>query len=152
MTLDEMIEAAEKHARKILINEKGAQLIITFLIDSPDELAIIGTPWSNSKQRRQCLELIQFMLKAKKATAYSIVSESWVSTEPKEKHLQSGLMPSQREDRKEIVMIIAVNKKGEKKCRSLNIVRNNDAIIIDLPLDKEMNEGTLGGELANLFT
>lgn len=148
MTIDEMIETAEQHARTVLINEEGAQLSPAFLMESEEERIIVVTPWSNKEERNRSLNVIQLAMKIKKIKQYSVVSESWMATETK--GFETGLMPSQRQDRKEVVVIVAVTK-IEKKSVMFDIERNDKAIIIDLIKEKEMEGSGVAGELASLL-
>jgi hypothetical protein len=152
MTLDQMIAVAEKYARSVLINKKGVQLAPAFCIENKDNIDVLVAPWRGLRERAMALNLIQFQMREMKAIAYSVVSEAWVAEEPIEVNKRSGLMPSERSDRKEVVFIIAVNKQ-EKKGIFFSIIRNEKGIVIDLieQKDKTLSNDFLDGELVSLL-
>jgi hypothetical protein len=150
MTIDELLEAAEEYARRILINKKDAQLVVTFLIECPEKTLLVKAPWSNSKQRIMALEMMKFIMKEESATCYSVVSEAWMAKESLDPKKRSGLMPSKREDKKEVVIIVAVNKE-EKQSTTFDIIRGNDGIITDIVKCGEMSKEYLGGDLVVLL-
>jgi hypothetical protein len=149
MTLDDMLEAAEKWVREMLINRPGVQIPPTFMLITKSECKVISMPWENSKQRSIALSLIQLMMKHKNVISYSVVSEAWKASEPKDPRKRSGLMPSQRQDKKEIIMIVAVNK-IENKSIEFDIVRNDEAVVINLVKSPDLIKST-GGELLTLL-
>jgi hypothetical protein len=129
MTLDQMLELGEIQAREILIGKPKASLSRCFLIESPMETMMVITPWNGDEERESALTLLRFIMKEQKATAYSVVTEAWVSMENVKK--PTGLKPSDREDKKEVVIVMAIDKLN-KKLAEFDIVRDNQGTVTDL--------------------
>jgi len=149
MTLDKMLESAEKWVREMLINRPGVQIPPTFMLITKNECKVISMPWENFEQRSIALDLMQFMMKRKNVISYIVATEAWAANEPEDPRKRSGIMPSQRQDKKEIIMIVAVNK-TENKSIEFDIVRDKDAVVIDLVKNPDLIK-SIGGELLTLL-
>lgn len=147
LTVDELLDLALTHAKRFLIGEKGAELVPTWMIQGKDAVLIIGTPFYGDRSKDMIVSAIRQKLKDEQAISYSFMSEAWASTEDT-RHM-TGLRPSQREDRREVVIMNAFDHKGGKM-RIYEIKRNAKAIVADLVLDSEPTT-SLSGRMHNLF-
>jgi hypothetical protein len=151
ITLDQMIEAALEYARNTLINKPDKQIPPTFvLVTADDEMTIIPAPWKNSEQRSMALNVLKFTMKRTQVVAYSVVSEAWMAREPKDPRKWSGKIPSEHPNKKEVILIIAVNK-IDRLSIAYDIVRGKKDIVIDLIKFGEMNKENLFGDLITLL-
>jgi hypothetical protein len=147
LSLDEMIERAIDHAHGALIGRKDAQLIPTWVIQFKHQPAtLIVTPWSG-ETKTMVIKAVTIWMRTHAADSYSFLSEAWMATENL-KH-PTGLTPSQREDRKECVIIHAGNHK-DMRMRMLDIERGPDGVVTALPeLNKDYTD--FQGLLVNLL-
>lgn len=147
LTVDELLDHAADHARKVLIGQPDAEMIPTWLIQAKDQTYVIGTPWRGDRHKELVIFMMRDMLKYRKALSYSFISEAWVATEDPKHPI--GLMPRDREDRREVVIINAFDRKGGKM-RVYEMKRGPDGRVSDLVLEKtDMTQ--LAGRLHNLF-
>lgn len=106
-TPSSLLEDAITHARSVLINTKSS-LLPTFVAATPSGLAVIATPWSDSREKRAAGEAVRAYLHQHHATAYSFVSEVWTAQQSHDPSV-AQLTPSQRSDRKECVLAFATD-------------------------------------------
>jgi hypothetical protein len=148
--LDALLTLAGEHARQVLVEMKQADLIPTFLMIAEDEHALMPAPWRDDDEKRIMLAAAREIMKAKGVTRYSMVSEAWTAVQPKgwKPGMPQGPLPSERADRKEIVIAIAVDKTATKS-RVWDIVRGEGGSVVDLRLDDATMLGLSGrmGEL-----
>jgi len=147
LTINELLDKAIEHARATLIDKPDAQLIPTWLIQAKDRTTVVGTPWDGDDEKRIMLFAIRMMLKKEKAQSYSFMSEAWMATEGA--NHPTGLMPRDREDRREVVMVNAYDRLGFGAMRTYEMKRNDKGVVTDLLMDEPV-EG-FSGRLANLF-
>ena len=147
MTVDEMLDRAADHARTVLVGKPGAELIPTWLIQETGRTVIVGTPWGGDDEKNFYLAILRGMLKKLDVVSYSFMSEAWMAHEDP-KH-PTGLMPREREDRQEVVIINAFDRKGGKM-RAYEMKRGADGAVVDLVKQGE-DYDRLGGRMHNLF-
>jgi hypothetical protein len=149
MSIDKLLEQATDYAHRVLIGHEGAQVIPTFCIQFDHEpTTIVAAPWADDHEKSMTIDLMRAMLKIKHAHSYSFVSEAWMATEDRKRPL--GLMPSEREDKREVVIVIAHDRRGGGQVRTYEIKRNAKGVISDLMLDPDTVD-SFGGRLHNLF-
>jgi len=150
--LDALLEGAGEHARRVLVEMKEAELAPIFLMVGPeDENILMPAPWRDENQKRIMLAAVREIMKDKRVTSYSEVSEAWSSVQPKDwkPGMPEGPAPSERPDRKEIVIAIAADRTTAKS-RAWDIVRGEAGSIVDLRLDGNALTG-LEGRMADLL-
>ena len=147
MTVDQLLNIALNGARAHLIGQPDASLMAAFMIQYKDQPPVIlGAPWSCEEEKQMALSLIRFILnKDPTIHSYSFISEAWVAEE-NAKH-PIGLMPSQREDKREVVIISAFDRQGGET-RVYVIERGPDGRVSDLVLDPHT---VFEGRVHNLF-
>jgi hypothetical protein len=152
MTIDELLDSGVKQANHVLVGKPGAELMPAFVIQFKDRPpAMIGTPWNGEDEKYAVVEAIRALLKAYRehVVSYLFWSEAWQAYE--DSNHPTGLRPSDRQDRKEVVIINAFDHKGGKML-SLEIMRGPDGVVTGLVAnDKENNITALGGRLHNLL-
>lgn len=146
--LDQMIETGAAHARTILLQQKKESLTPLWDIRTADGSAyIFGTP-DYSDYRNETLSYIAGQLRAHHAQAFMFISEAWAAT----LHPHSAnLLPSEREDRTEVVAIFA-RSRAEHRMLLLDIVRDASGKIVDLPNHRDIRDfKSLDGAIPDLF-
>jgi hypothetical protein len=149
--LDAMLELAGEHARRVLVEMKQADLMPTFVMVADEENIFMPAPWRDDDEKRIMLAAARAIMKDKRVTRYSVVSEAWTAVQPKgwKPGMPQGPLPADRPDRKEIVIAIAADK-ATSKSRVWDIVRGEGGSVVDLRLDKDGLTG-LGGRMAELL-
>ena len=137
LTLDQLVKAATIFAETKLIGKEGAQIVPMFHVQFKDRPpAIMAAPWTNDAEKNIFIVAFKRSLKEFRddVVSYSFISEAWSANEDP-KH-PTGLMPREREDRKEIVMINASDGK-DSRIRILEISRDAKGLV-----DKLVEEPT----------
>jgi len=149
LTINELLDKAIEHARRVLIGEEGASMIPTWHIQTPEgEPDIIaGTPWGGDDEREFVILAMRRLLRDQKAESYSFMSEAWVATEDVKHPI--GLMPRDREDRREAVIVNAYDRLGFGAMRTYEMKRNDKGVVTDLVMEEPVKG--FFGRLANLF-
>jgi hypothetical protein len=148
MTVDQLVDHALGFAQRVLIEQPNAQIMPSFLIQYKNGRAdIIATPWTNDDDKAIAIALIRFMLKSHNIHSYSFISEAWVANEDTRHPIR--LMPRDREDRRETVLINAFNREGGK-VRCYEIKRGPDGVVTELVPEKVVPL-SWEGQLHNLF-
>jgi hypothetical protein len=149
--LDALLERAGEHARRVLVEMKRAELMPTFLMKGQEETTILIAPGRDENEKRILLKAVRGIMKDKRVTRYSMVSEAWTAAQPKgwKPGMPQGPLPSDRPDRKEVVIAIAADK-ATAKSRVWDIVRGEGGSVVDLRLDKDGLTG-LEGRMTELL-
>ena len=148
LTVDEMIKCAIAYAHLVLVGKPHAELTPTWLVQNKNETSLIGTPWRNQNEKEIMVETMRLMFKTRKVESYSFISEAWSATESLD--APTGLTPSQREDKREVVIVSAFDRQGGK-IQCYEIKRGPDAMVTELALDPHGPEDNLSGRLYNLL-
>jgi hypothetical protein len=152
MTIDELIQSGVDQANHVLVGKPGAELLPAFVIQFKDRPpTIVATPWSGDDEKYAVVEAMRLLFKAHRESveSYLFWSEAWQAYEDP-KH-PTGLMPSDRQDRKEVVILNAFDKQGGKMV-SLEIMRGPDGVVTRLVANDRAHDITaLGGRLHNLL-
>lgn len=146
-----MIEDMHEHAKHVLIGHADEQLIPFFHIqfkDRPD--AIMATPWDGEEEKSLTIRVIKASLKQFRSSVvnYAFVSEVWTA-EYDHRPGQRDLMPSERETRKECV-IVSAGDHHSATMRMWEIVRDDHGVVTDLVAWKETPDH-FEGRLHNLL-
>jgi hypothetical protein len=148
--LDALLEQAGEHARRVLVEMKEATLMPVFLMIGPEDNILMPAPWRDDDEKRFMLAAARDIMKDKRIVRYSVVSEAWSAIQPKDwkRGMPEGPAPSERPDRKEIVIAIAADKTTAKS-RAWDIVRGEGGSIVDLRRDEDVV--SQGGRMAELL-
>jgi hypothetical protein len=150
--LERMLDNAGRHAECVLIEMHEAELLPVFLLITADGEAMLApTPWGDEDDKAFMLSVLRTMMKAKNVVRYSMVSEAWAARQPADwKPGQDlGPMPSERPDRKEVVIAVAADK-DHTISRSWDIVRGESGTIVKLvlsPWTPDQQQGRMGSLL-----
>ena len=148
MTIDELLDKAIAHSRDILIGKAGAELMPTWLVQLKDRPAmVLATPWDGEDEKSRVIFAIRMLLKNPEVLSYSFLSEAWIAFE--DARHPTGLMPSQREDKREVVIINAFDRQSGQM-RIYEIKRDRKGRVSDLVKDPEGID-RFEGRLFNLF-
>jgi hypothetical protein len=137
MTLDDMAQLAEEHARRILIGTRD-ELVPQWLLSSPGEVRIVATPWADNHEKHLVVRVMRAMMQEAHVHAYSLLVEAWFVHEripegkTEENFEYRGPPPSERLDRLEAVMITAEDRSGGHRNRSFQIIRDNEGRCVEL--------------------
>jgi hypothetical protein len=151
-SLDQMIEGMHAHARATLIGKNDEQILPFFHIqfkDRPD--AVMATPWGGEREKSAMIAAIRASLKEfrKSVVNYAFVSEVWVA-EYDHKPGQRDLMPSERETRREMV-IVSAGDHTDARMRMWEIIRDDKGVVTDLVEDADMTPDHFEGRLHDLL-
>lgn len=152
-SLEELAAFGLLHAKSVLIGKPNAQLIPTFHIQFINrDPVIMAMPWTDERSKAASIFAVKSAIKQFRpiVDSYSLMSEGWIAvqdTPPK----ASDLLPSEREDRKEVVIITAFNK-DTGFLRAYEIKRGPDARVTELVAEPDPDEfDQFEGRLYNLF-
>lgn len=151
-SLDQMIEGMHEHARATLIGHNDEQLLPFFHIQFKDrEDAVIPAPFQDERQKSAFIQAIRASLNIFKPSVvnYAFVTEAWVA-QYDHKPGEKDLMPSEREDRRECVIVSAGDRDGAQM-KMWEIVRDDQARVTDLVEDHNMMADHFEGSLHNLM-
>jgi hypothetical protein len=147
MTLEQLTESAADYAKKTLIGEPGASLLPTFLIQGRDRVSLVGTPFDGEDEKNIMAAAIQAMLKMEHAHSYSFMSEAWALTQSLD---EEYIQPAKSPKRREVVVIIAVDRDGAGKMLTYEMKRDKAGVVTDLAIESDVNSID-GGRFSNLF-
>lgn len=152
MSIDELLQAGIDQAGRVLIGKPGAALMPAFVVQFKDRPpAIIGAPWSDDDDKAIAVSAMRTILKLYRdsVVSYLFWSEAWQAHEDADHPI--GLMPRDRMDRKEVVILNAYDHQGGKMV-SLEIMRDDKGVVTDLiENDREKDTTALAGRLHNLL-
>lgn len=134
LTIERMLELAYGQAQNIIVGNKEQLMPIFMVLTGDDEIIFVGTPWDGDEQKDMAIHLLKDLMKRHNATAYSFLTEAWVSAQRRDDPDRTP--PSQRADRREVVMAMATNG-SDTKYRSWLIIRDMDGNCVDLVQEKE---------------
>lgn len=154
--LEKLLDAAGRHARRILVEYHRDQLVPVFLYQKGDgNIQIIGTPWSNPVEKQISAMAVKAAMQRDRATRYSFVCEAWMAATPKDMPLSEAkkIKPSQHPDKEECV--IAFSTDGfHTKWRLWSIKRDKRGRVTALPPkddDGLMTDENMSSWLTNLL-
>jgi hypothetical protein len=114
--LTRLLHLAETFATDTMIH-KGMDLSPTWvLIDANRDARVVATPWANENWKSFYRATLKLDMKRYNIVAYSFVTEAWAATldEKEWKGWARDVMPSQRIDRREIVVAVAASAMASK--------------------------------------
>lgn len=147
-----MMDGLHEHARRVLIGRADEQLVPFFHIqfkDRPD--AIMPAPFTDERSKSAFIQAIRMAMKEfrRSVVNYAFISEAWVA-EQTGRPGAADRPPSEREDRRECV-IVSAGDKDRAAMRMWEIVRDDQARVIDLVEDKAYSPDQFEGRLHNLL-
>lgn len=146
-----LIEQGVSYVHDILLVKKDKSLMPIWHLQSPEGAMVIGTPWKGDEEKTAMTAYVREQIKKSNATAYSFISEAWVSAYTSEEIQGRDLeaegpaeRPAKRANRVEAVVIFASTRSGQRMT-NLRIVRDANEEIVDLP-PFDPAEGKQGAE------
>jgi hypothetical protein len=153
LSLDQLVNHALAQAKGVLIGSSTAQLDPTFVIQFKDRPpAIMPAPFSDERQKSAFIAAIRAALKhfRPSVVSYSFLSEAWVAAQD-HRPRAGDLMPSQRETRKECVLVSVGDHDGARMTM-WEIVRDGSGRVVDLVAEKTPGkDARFEGRLFNLL-
>lgn len=151
-TTTEMRDFALKHAKLVLIGNPGAELMpIWDLVDRTGEHHIFATPFFGEESKDAVAAFVKQKMREIGAVGYSHVSEAWAAFTTPDEWRDDKRPASKRDNRIEVVMIMAAARGSETAMTSYEIVRGPDAVVTELKLVDQGEGGTISGRFANLL-
>jgi hypothetical protein len=139
---------AGRHAETVLVLKHEPELAPMFhMLDEEGNSVIAPVIWRDENEKHAILAGMKILMRQEEIVAYSMVSEAWAAVQPKDwkPSMPYGPMPSERPDRKEVVIAIAADK-IRAISRSWDIVRGEAGSIVKLelsPLAPDRQEGRM---------
>jgi hypothetical protein len=149
-SIEELGEFALRHAESVLIAKDGAQLLPTFHVQFTDRPPVImGAPWRSDREKMGVLAAVRETINEFRSVvdSYSFMTEAWVASQNTPPRA-GDLLPSERQDRREAVIITAFNK-DTGFMRTYEIKRGPDARVTALVPERELDR--FEGRIYNLF-
>lgn len=145
-----LIATAEDHAREIYKTQ--AELAPLIHVVGPNgEIGVLPFLFTSADDRARKVHAARGVLKDVEASAYLLLSESWLVEETEDDDLSSASYGSfaRHPRRVEILMIIAVARTGEKDSAIFELKRGADGLVASLTRRIPLNP--IEGELTELF-
>jgi hypothetical protein len=153
MSLDELVNTALDQAERTLIGSATAQLVPTFVIHFKNRPpAVIATPWQSDREKTVAIRSMRMALKISRSSVvnYSFLSEAWVAAQDHPPR-DGDLMPSERETRKECVIVSAADKESARM-QAWEIIRDAKGRVVELKAEKTPDkDARFEGRLFNLL-
>src|SRR5665213_4059533 len=148
--LDELIELAERGARRNFKNDPRTQLLLTFIGRTRyGRDVIIGVEHKTTFEKIVSYAHVKKVFREHQVVAYVQVAESWLA------EVEGGqipdLPPSQHPKRQEIVSIAATDGINSK-AKLLIIVRARDGRVVELVAKPEVAGTMLSGQALDLLS
>lgn len=151
LTLDQLIEAAVNHANNVLVGKSDAQLAPLFHIQFKNRPpALMSTPWNGEDEKVMVIRVLKGAMATfrQDIVSYSFMSEAWLAVE--HANHPTGLMPSEREDKREVVLINACSG-ADSRLKILAISRDDKGRVNALTADPDHQLNHIEGRLFNLL-
>jgi hypothetical protein len=150
-SLDQMINGMHTHARTTLIGKADEQVLPLFHIqfkDRPD--AIMAAPFSSERDKAHFIQAMRMAMDAfrRSVVNYAMISEAWAADYDHPPR-PGDLMPSQRETRRECVIVSAGDHDGARM-KVWEIIRDDQGRVTDLVEEKKLAD-QMGGRMHNLL-
>jgi hypothetical protein len=146
--LKRLLDMAGDHAHTVLVLKHEPELVPVFhMLDEEGNGVVAPVIWRDEAEKSAILARLRMLMKQEGIVAYSMVSEAWAAVQPKDwkPGMPDGPMPSERPDRKEVVIAIAADK-TRAISRSWDIVRGEAGSIVKLelsPLAPDRQQGRM---------
>lgn len=149
--LNTLLDRAEKHIRRVLIEDKERELMPMVVMAKEGELGVAEIPWRNDDEKIAMVEALGAAMREKGIEAYVFMSEAWIALMPCgwSPDQRVPVMPKERPDRKEVVFALACDKDRAVQ-RSWRIVRGEAGTIVKLEREKD-EVSSLGGRMADML-
>lgn len=152
LTLDRMLDLAEGHARRVLLEKHQADIMPCFLCQRADnEIGILMAPFSNRAEKHAMMLEARKFMRENRVVRYSFMTGGWAAAQPKD--FKAGddpkLMPS--EDPNRIEVVIALATEGiDTKYREWTLTRGKDGKVAEMLLMERVTT-MLQSPFANLL-
>lgn len=150
--INELMELAEAHARRIILGEHKALMPIWTLIDQKSAMHFIGTPWQNPGEKEQMKKMLATQIKRKGIKAYSFLCEAWFYKATAQEWAAKELMPpAQHPTRRECVLIIAKARGEPIRHRILELFREPNGTPASLEPTSQNPDGLINSWMNELL-
>lgn len=133
MTLDDLLENGERHARSVLL-ELGQESVTGFyhLITPPEQEDVVCfTQWEGEADKRAMMAATRKLAREIGAVAAVWIGEAWVASYDRDSIPRDRPMPSEAPNRMEVVVIIATDG-DQTKARFLDMQRGEAGRVVAL--------------------
>lgn len=125
-----------------------SQSFFHILLDG-DKIAVIPTPWNNPFEKEIYISAMRMLIREKAIVAYSFVTEAWLATVAPHQAELAKIPPSQRSNRKDILMIMSRHRDGEYYMTQYEVEYDADGKVTLSEPDHNSQE--VEGLMGNLF-
>ena len=143
--LEVLLDSAEQHIRRVLLEQKEDELVPLFVMAKPDEMILCPTPWRDDFEKALMVDMVRQEMRKEGVKAYVFMSEAWSAKQPAgwKPGDPEGPAPSDRPDRQEIVFALACDKERALE-RVWRIVRGEAGTIVKLEREEKTTTGLVG--------
>ena len=128
-TLDEARFAADVKFAEDQLIEAGV-LAPMFIIKNDNSIVPLLPDFSSADAKRQSTIQVKLIAVAINATSVTLMSEAWSVTMPVGESLEGMRPPSEREDRREVLLVSCHSRNSQRMVSAREILRGDDAKVI----------------------
>jgi len=146
--IDEFMTEMAMYAEHLLVT---TGMVGTFFLASSEEATfLVPGDWANEKEKVAIVTEIKRFFQEEGVTRYVMVSEAWTVTVSR--HEQLKVMPRDREDREEIVLValVAADRAPRIKCWEIDRPFTGEAPSLK-PMEEPGHGGWIEGRMLNLI-
>lgn len=148
-----MVEKEYERVSKYMIGNAGAELLPTWVMaTSKGQVVVMATPFDGAGSKDVIAEAVRKFMRDANVVRYAFTTEAWAANPTKESwDAGDKRPPSEREDRVEIVMIVAADREGFT-LNTYKIERHDAGQVTALSLWKDGKDMTgFTGRFANML-
>lgn len=106
--LETLVKLGYNQAERVILQAKKPLCPTWVMIDADKNIYLMATPWKDEIEKMIYEQIIRISLREKKAVAYSVVTEAWMSSY-KDGREYKGVQPRHDPNRIETVVIFATD-------------------------------------------
>lgn len=150
--LEQFVKASVETSRTIFKNpEMDGSFVVFVEAKDPRMNATWAVPNVDEMQKRSLIAMIASSMGAREVSRYSVMALSWVSSHPKEKPGQPMLPPSKDPNRKEMMMVIGVDR-GDNIMHLIEVIRDQkDPEVVEFGKEDDFHDTQAFGLFADLL-
>lgn len=154
-SLEAMLDHSFEFAKGIIMGtddspDESAFMPMWGMVTEKGQSVLVATPFDNGERGKEMVaEGMRLFMQEAHVMRYTFTSEAWVATQTK-RPTEFDLPPSERTDRKEILMIVGGDRIAGDACRVYEIVRDADDKVVDIKFEKDLSAD--GGKMEGRFS
>ncbi len=145
-----MSEVFYTAAKEILLKDQYHEPL--FIIESERGLTVIKSQMRVEEEKDIAASVIRAIVTKYNATSVFMVSEIWFGHYESLEAANDQPLPSEREDRREALLVLGQNRQGQTATRSGELIRDEDGNIAEIvDFDFALENDAISGRFAELF-